>query len=128
MGLDYRTSTGLGKQTLGGYKQNLVHTRSQEKEAVSPQETEPDLPVSVQEFPAEAWVDSGLLRVRGTEYNSACTWHFEGGHHYLHLPYHSLASGQTTGRGCSPAHQQKIGLKFTEHGPAHQNKAQFPPQ
>ena len=27
--------TGLGKQTLGGYKQNLVHTRSQEKEAVN---------------------------------------------------------------------------------------------
>ena len=24
--------------------------------------------------------------------------------------------------------QQKIGLKVTEYGPAHQNKAQFPPQ
>ena len=40
---DYRTSTGLGKQTLGGHKQNLVHTRSREKGAVSPQETESDL-------------------------------------------------------------------------------------
>ena len=30
--------------------------------AVSPQETEPDLPVSVQESLAEAWADSGLLR------------------------------------------------------------------
>ena len=29
--------------------------------AVSPQETEPDLPVSVQESPAEVWADSGLL-------------------------------------------------------------------
>ena len=45
---DYRTSIGLGKQTLGGHKQNLVCTRTQEKAAVTPQETEPDLPVSVQ--------------------------------------------------------------------------------
>ena len=29
--------------------------------AVSPQETEPDLPMSVQESPVEAWVNSGLL-------------------------------------------------------------------
>ena len=47
-----------GKQTLGGHKQNLVHTRSQEKGAVSLQETDPDLPVSVQESPVEAWVNS----------------------------------------------------------------------
>ena len=56
---------GLGKQTLGGHKQNSVHTRSQEKRAESPQETEPDLPVSVQESLAEVWVDSGLLRGQG---------------------------------------------------------------
>ena len=48
MGFDYRTSTGLGKQTHGGHKQNLVQTRTQEKGAVTPQETDPDLPVSVQ--------------------------------------------------------------------------------
>ena len=65
MGFDYRTYTGLGKQTLGGHTQNLVHTRSQEKGAVSPQETEPDLPVSVQESLVEAWVDSGLLWSQG---------------------------------------------------------------
>ena len=51
-----RTYTGLGKQTLGGYKQKLMHTRTQEKGAVIPQETDPDLPVSVQESLAEAWV------------------------------------------------------------------------
>ena len=59
MGFDYRTYTGLGKQTLGGHKQNLVHTRTQEKGAVTPQETDPDLSVSVQESPVE--VSSGLL-------------------------------------------------------------------
>ena len=31
-----RTYTGLGKQTLGGYKQNLVCTRTQEKGPVTP--------------------------------------------------------------------------------------------
>ena len=51
MGFDYRTSIGLGKQTLGGHKQNLVCTRTQEKAAVTPQKTEPDLPVIVQESP-----------------------------------------------------------------------------
>ena len=49
MGFDYRTNTGLGKQTFGGHKQNLVHTRTQEKGAVTPQEPEPDLSMSVQE-------------------------------------------------------------------------------
>ena len=65
MGFDYRISTGLGTQNLGGHKQKLVCTRIQEKEAVSPQETEPDLPVSVQESLAEVWVNSGLLQGQG---------------------------------------------------------------
>ena len=60
MGFDYRTSIGLVKQSFEGYKQNIVCTRTQEKGAVTPEETEPDLPVSVREAPAEAWVDSGL--------------------------------------------------------------------
>ena len=53
MGFDYGTSTGLGKQTLEGHKQNLVCTRTQEEEALTPQETDPDLPVSIQESLAE---------------------------------------------------------------------------
>ena len=57
-----RTYTGLGKQTVGGHKQNFVHTRTQEKGAVAPQETDPDLSVTVQEFLVEAWVSSGLLQ------------------------------------------------------------------
>ena len=67
MGFDYRTSTGLEKRTLGGNKQNLVHTRTQEKGAVIPLETEPDLPTSVQESLAEVWAGSGLLQAWGTE-------------------------------------------------------------
>ena len=57
-----RTYTGLGKQTLGGHKQNFVCTRTQEKGAVTPQETDPDLPISVKESLAEVWVSSGLLQ------------------------------------------------------------------
>ena len=57
-----RTYTGLGKQTLGGHKQNLVHTRTQEKGAVTPQETDAGLPGSVQESLVEAWVNGGLLQ------------------------------------------------------------------
>ena len=45
-----------------GHKQNLVPTRTQEKGAVTPQETDPDLPVSVQESLAEAWIGGGLLQ------------------------------------------------------------------
>ena len=65
MGFDNRTSTGLGKQTRGGHKQNLMCIKTQEKGAVTSQETETDLPVSVQESLAEAEVSSGLLEGRG---------------------------------------------------------------
>ena len=59
--LDYRTYTGLGKQTLERHKQNLVYTRTQVKGAVTLQETDSDLSVSVQEPLMEAWVGSVLL-------------------------------------------------------------------
>ena len=59
--------TGLGNKTLGGHKQNVVYTRIQEKGAVTPQETDTDLPVSVWESPAEPWVGGGFCRVGGTQ-------------------------------------------------------------
>ena len=55
------------------------------------------------QWPVQGW---------GTECSSVCMGPFEGGHHYLHYLHHSLASGQTTGREHSPAHQQKIELKI----------------
>ena len=79
---------------------------------MTPQEADPDLPMSVQESLVEVWVGGGLCRVEGTECSSACMEPFEGGHHYLHYLHHSLASGQITGREHSPAYQQKIGLKI----------------
>ena len=65
MGLDHKTYTGLGKQTLGGHKQNLVCTKTEEKGAVAPQETDSDLPVSAQESPEKAWIGGGLLQSQG---------------------------------------------------------------
>ena len=55
------------EKTLEGHKHNLMCTRTHEKGAVTPQETDPDLPKNVQKSPVEAWVVGGLLRVGGTE-------------------------------------------------------------
>ena len=57
-----RTYTGLGKQTLGQQKQKLMCTRTQEKRTVTPQEIDPNIPLSIQESPLEASVSSGLLQ------------------------------------------------------------------
>ena len=43
-------------------QQNLVCTRTQEKGALAPQETDPDLPGSVQESPSEVRAGSGLMQ------------------------------------------------------------------
>ena len=55
----------LGDRDCWRTQQNFVYTRTQEKGAVTPQETEPDLPVSVQESLVEASVDSGLPQGQG---------------------------------------------------------------
>ena len=65
MEFNYRTSTGLGRQAVGGHKLNLVCIKTQEKGPGTPQETEPDLPVSVWESLVVAQVDSGLSRGQG---------------------------------------------------------------
>ena len=79
---------------------------------MTPQEIEPDLPVSVQESLVEPWVDSGLLQ--GQEHQTQQSWEpphcagissLEGGCHFCHYLYHSFTSGQTTRRGHGPIHQ-----------------------
>ena len=59
-------------ETLGRHKQNRVLTKTQEKGAVTPQETEPDLAVSIWEFLEEAWVDSGLPWGQGHQLAGIC--------------------------------------------------------
>ena len=50
-----------GNRLLEGTNKAYEH-QDPEKEAVTPQETDPDLPLSVQESPMEAWVNGGLLQ------------------------------------------------------------------
>ena len=50
---------------MEGTNKTLACTRTEEKEAVAPQETDPDLSVSVQESAAEAWGSSGLVQGQG---------------------------------------------------------------
>ena len=61
MGLDYKTSTGLGEtdSSHGGHKQNLACTKTQRGGAVTPQETESELPAGVGGSPMEVWVGRG---------------------------------------------------------------------
>ena len=61
-GFDYRTYT---EETDLEGTDNLGCTRTQKKGAVTPQETDPDLPVSVQVSLVEAWVGGGLLQGQG---------------------------------------------------------------
>jgi len=67
---------------------------------VTPQETDQDLAESVQESPAEVWVDTGLLHGQGALNTSSP---IEEGHHYLHCPYYTLVSGQKAKWEHSPA-------------------------
>ena len=84
-----------------------------------PQETDPDLTMCVQESLVEVWVDSGLLLGQGHwlqqswELQSAGISPFDGGHHYCHYPYNSLASG----REHNLTHQHKIRLKIYKASP-----------
>ena len=49
-----------GNRFLEGTHKTLCAPGTRKKGAVTPRETEPDLPVSVQESSMEAWADSGL--------------------------------------------------------------------
>ena len=75
---------------------------------MTPQETDPDLHVRVQECLAEAWLGGSLLQGRSTECSSTCMGSFEGGHHYLHYLHHSLATGKQQGGNTAPAINRKL--------------------
>ena len=99
---------------------NLVHTMTQEKGAVTSQETEPDLPVSVWESPAETRVGSQGHWIQQSRPQSF--WR------RLPLPHESLTSGKTTGKEHNSTHQYKIRLEIYWAGTAHQSKTQLTPQ
>ena len=72
---------------------------------------EPESPaLQANSLPAESLGKPAIIL---TKMVHVCRGHFEGGCNYLHYLHHSLASGQIiTGKECSPANQQKIGLKI----------------
>ena len=83
------------------------------------------LPVSVQEFPAEAWVNGGLLQGWEHWVQQWMHWTFWRKLPLSYYLHHSLVSGQTTRREHSPVHQQKIGLKIYWAWP-HPSECSFP--
>ena len=83
----------------------------QKKRPVTPTETEPDLPESVQESPVEAQVDSGLPWGQG---------------HWIQQSWFGLRPNYREGTQPHPSTENWI-KRFTEHGPTHQNKTQIPP-
>ena len=91
---------------------------------MTPQETNPDLPVSVQEPAAEAWVSGDLVQGLGVLHvavlkevtiifiTSTRVWH----------------QGKQQRGYTAPPINRKLDSRFTEHGHTLQNKTQFPPQ
>ena len=79
---------------------------------MTPQETDSDWPVSVQESLAEAWVGGGLLQGCYALSAAVCEWDLLKKITNIVINSISLASGQTTGTEHSPTHQQKIGSKI----------------
>ena len=86
-----------GKQTLGGHKQNLACTRTQEKRAVTPQDLTQTCPWVSRSLRQRCGSVVTCRRIRVTACGSACLGPFEGGLHYLHHLHHSLVSGQQQG-------------------------------
>ena len=87
-----RTYTGLRKRLLEGTNRTL-YTRMQEKGAVTPQETGPDLPLSAQESPAGRGSAVACCGVGDIGCSSLWMGAFEGGHHHLHYLHHNLNPG-----------------------------------
>ena len=91
--------SGLGKQTLGGHRQNPVCTRREAQCRAS-------LACACSESPVQAWVHSTCRGARDWLQQSWEVQHvgigpFGGGHHYL-------CQSQTIGKEHSPTSQQKI--------------------
>ena len=55
----FSQARGNRDSSLGGHKQNLVCTKTRRKGALTPQDTEPKLPASVEGSPVEVWVGRG---------------------------------------------------------------------
>ena len=89
-------------------------TRTQEKGAVTPKETDPDLPVSSQESPAEVWVGSSLLQGRGLSVQQHMHGTFEGGRHYFITSTIVWPQVKQQGRNTALPINRKLDSRFTQ--------------
>ena len=91
--------------------------------AVTPQETDPDMPMSVQESPEDAWVRAALLQGQGTE----CSMRpFEGGHHYLHYLHRVWPQVKQQGRNTSLPIQENWIKDLLNLAPPIRTRPSFP--
>ena len=109
----YRTSTELGKQTLGGDNKTFMHQDPGDRSS----DPTRDWARLAWKCPGVSrgdvnwqWPATGSVSLTTTVLGAmgADLSPFAEIHHY---PYHSLTSGQITGKELSPTHQQKIGSK-----------------
>ena len=98
---DFHRTGANRDSTLQGHKQMLVCTKTQQKVAVPPLETEPDLPANVVGSPVEAWLPKGWGHWRQESWKVSFGVSPLGGHLY---PYHRasrlhgcITSGQQVG-------------------------------
>ena len=125
MGFDYRTYTGLGKQTLGGHKQNLVPTRAQEKGAVTLQE----LIQTCLRVSRGLWQRRGFAmpccRV-GTLSAAVRAWGLWEEVAIIFIPSTTVwfQVEQQGGNTALPINR-KLDQRFTEHGPTHQKRPRY---
>ena len=105
-----------------------MHTRTQEKGAVTPQETKPDLPVSVRSLRWRCGSTVACCRVGVTECHSGSKGPFrEVAIIFITSTIVWPQVKQQEQNTASPINR-KLDKRFTEHSPAHQNKIQFHPQ
>ena len=94
-------------------------TRNQEKGAMIPQETDPDLPMKVKEFPAEVCVTLACCRVGATECGSVCMDLLKEVAIIFITSIIVWSQGKEQGGNTALPINSKLDKRFTEHGPAH---------
>ena len=131
---DFHRAGGNRDSSLGGHKQNLVHTKIQGKESVTPQETEPDLPASVRGSPVEVRVGSASRRDTGSSSpgRRLLAWVLsEVAINPAIAPWRPQGwepqAKQLTGREPNPTHQQMIRSKLYWARSCPLSKTQFSP-
>ena len=87
---------------------------------MTPEQTDPDLPVSVQGVSGRS---RGLLQGQRQCVQQCLHGTFIFITSTIVWPQVKQQGGNT-----APKSTEKLEQRFTEHGPAHQNKTQFPPQ